>query len=178
MKRVILLLASSLCVVQALATTYVRVEKDGSKTYSDRPLPGGQEVDLQPAQTYSAPSASTPDASLPREQQLLKGITDFRYSDCSLSPRNDETFTNPSSVSVSVSLLPALRPGDQVDLRVDGARVGGPTTLSFGVAQPFRGAHSVSLTIKDGYGKTLCTANTTFHVFRPSLNAPARRKIG
>ena len=41
----------------ALATTYVRVEKDGTKTYSDRPIPGGVPVEVQPAQGYSAPPA-------------------------------------------------------------------------------------------------------------------------
>ena len=52
----LVVLLGSLCAVStALATTYVRVEKDGTKTYSDRPMPGGQPVDLQPAQTYSAP---------------------------------------------------------------------------------------------------------------------------
>src|SRR4051812_36633446 len=56
MKRVsIAVLLVSLCATPVLATTYVRVEPDGSKTYSDRPLPGGHEVDIQSAQTYSAP---------------------------------------------------------------------------------------------------------------------------
>ena len=43
MKRSLpVLVLASLCVVStAQATTYVRVEKDGTKTYSDRPIPGG-----------------------------------------------------------------------------------------------------------------------------------------
>ena len=28
--------------------------------------------------------------------------------------------------------------------------------------------------IKDRYGKTMCSLNTTFHVFRASVNSPAR----
>jgi hypothetical protein len=166
-----------LCAVPALAETYVRVEKDGSKTYSDRPLPGGQPVELQPAQTYSAPPppAEGQNSNLPREQQLLKEMNDFRYQSCTLSPKNDETFQNPASVSVAVNLSPALRAGDLVDLRIDGTSVPGANPMSYVLPQPNRGAHTVSLLIKDRYGKTMCSTTTTFHVFRASVNSPARR---
>src|SRR5688572_1945521 len=108
-----------------LATTYVRVEKDGTKTYSDRPLPGGQPVDLQPAQTYSAPPVpSTPSSSVPREQQLLNEVDDFKYTSCATNPRQDETFTNPEVVNISVSLEPSLRSGDTIVLTLDGNVVG------------------------------------------------------
>jgi Domain of unknown function (DUF4124) len=179
MKRVFLVILSSLCASQAFATTYVRVEKDGTKTYSDRPLPGGQQVDLQPAQTYSAPPPpplnSGPDSSIPYEQRLLQEMNDFRYTSCQLTPKADEGFTNPQAVSINVVLTPGLRANDVVDLKLDGASVGGPNAVSFTAPQPNRGAHSVSLVIKDRYGKTMCSQNTTFHVFRPSLNSPARR---
>jgi len=179
MKRVFAVFLITLCATQALAETYVRVEKDGSKTYSDRPLPGGQPVELQPAQTYSAPPpppiGGNSNSNLPREQRLLKEMNDFRYSTCVLTPQREENFQNPTSVNVAVALQPALRPGDVVDLRVDGATVPGPNALSFAIPQPNRGAHTASVLIKDRYGKTMCTASTTFHVFRASLNSPARR---
>jgi hypothetical protein len=173
------MLLSSLCVTSALAETYVRVEKDGSKTYSDRPLAGGQPVEIQPAQTYSAPppppvGGSTSD--LPREQQLLKEMNDFRYAGCVLTPKSEESFQNPTSVNVAVVLQPALRPSDVVDLRVDGATVPGSNALSFVIPQPSRGAHTASVLIKDRYGKTMCNASATFHVFRASVNSPARPK--
>ena len=167
---------SSLCAAQALAETYVRVEKDGTKTYSDRPLPGGQVVEIQAAQTYSAPPPVDPSASsnLPREQQLLKEMDDFRYQACTLTPKSDETFTNPENVTIGVMLQPNLRPGDLVDLRIDGTSVPG-NRVSFVMPQPYRGAHTVTVIIKDRYGKTMCSVNSTFHVFRASLNSPARR---
>jgi hypothetical protein len=178
MKRVSAVFLISLCATSALAETYVRVEKDGSKTYSDRPLAGGQPVDIQPAQTYSAPPPppiGTANSNLPREQQLLKEMTDFRYTSCVLTPKSDEIFQNPTSLTVAVALQPGLRPGDVVDLRVDGTAPPVPNALSYTLAQPIRGAHTATLLIKDRYGKTMCSANTTFHVFRASLNAPARR---
>jgi len=179
MKRVFVALClSSLCAAQALAETYVRVEKDGSKTYSDRPLPGGQPVEIQPAQTYSAPPpppiGSSASPTLPREQQLLKEMNDFRYQTCTLTPKSEETFSNPVTLTVGVTLQPNLRPGDVVDLRIDGTSVPGGQ-LSFVMPQPYRGAHTATALIKDRYGKTLCSVNTTFHVQRASLNSPARR---
>jgi hypothetical protein len=177
MKRVsLVILLSSLCAVQALAETYVRVEKDGTKTYSDRPLPGGQPVEIQPAQTYSAPSpsASGSNSRVPREQQLLQEMTDFRYDRCELTPKSEATFQNPESVTVGARLVPGLRPGDVIDFRIDGTAVPG-NRLSFVMPQPFRGAHTATIQIKDRYGKTLCSTNTTFNVFRASLNSPARK---
>ena len=164
---------------QALAETYVRVEKDGSKTYSDRPLAGGHPVEIQPAQTYSTPPpppiGGNANSNLPREQQLLKEVNDFRYQSCVLTPKSEETFQNPTSVNVAVVLQPNLRPGDVVELRIDGTTVPDPSALSFSIPQPSRGAHTASVLIKDRYGKSMCNANTTFHVFRASLNSPARR---
>jgi len=39
----------------------------------------------------------------------------------------------------------------------------------------YRGSHTVSVAIKDRYGRMLCDATSTFHVFQPSLNSPARQ---
>jgi len=76
---------------------------------------------------------------------------------------------------VAVALQPALRPADVVELRVDGAAAPAPGALAFVISQPSRGSHTASVVIKDRYGKTMCNANTTFHVFRASVNSPARR---
>lgn len=162
-----------LVAASAAATTYVRVEKDGTKTYSDRPLPGGQPVELQPAQTYSAPPPSTGSSNVPLEQRLLSEVDDFRYTSCATVPRADETFTNPEVVNISVVLDPLQRPGDIVELSVNGAAVGNTTSYTM---QPVdRGSHTVSVTVKDRFGRTLCSASSTFHVFRPSVLMPGRR---
>jgi hypothetical protein len=156
----------------ALATTYVRVEKDGTKTYSDRPIPGGVPVEVEPAQTYQAPPRS-PAASGPAEQRLLEQMDDFKYTRCSVTPANDETFTNPENVAISVSLEPSQRAQDTLTLAVDGAVVA--TNLPSWVMRPVdRGTHTVVVEVKDRYGRVLCTASSSFHVMRPSLNMPRR----
>jgi hypothetical protein len=180
MKRasLVILLGSLLAASASQATTYVRIEKDGSKTYSDRPLPGGHPVDIEPAQTYSAP-ASTPslDRSRSPEQQAALDAARFQYA-CSLSPRSDETFQNPESVTISVQLTPPLRPGDRVDLSMDGTKLdnsANPTSVT--VQNPDRGSHTVSVRIVDGSEKTVCSLSSAFHVQRVGLNSPARQPV-
>jgi hypothetical protein len=178
MKRQFLVLVLSLCAAStALATTYVRVEKDGTKTYSDRPIPGGQPVELQPAQTYSTPPSAVPtDSSRPREEQLLRQTDDFRYQSCTVSPENDTTFQNPDSVNISVSTTPALRSGDVLTMTVDGASVDGAAyTLSYTLSPVNRGTHTVGISIANSFGAVVCSSTSVFHVLQPGLNSPARQ---
>jgi hypothetical protein len=177
MKRATLvILLGTLLAAAAQATTYMRVEKDGSKTYSDRPLPGGQEVVIESAQTYSAPPAPTPtDPSRSPEQQQVLDAANFRYS-CALTPRADETFQNPESIVLAVQLTPQLRPGDQVNFSMDGASVANEEnatsrTLEF----PERGSHTAGVQITDRSGKSVCNVSSTFHVQRTGVNSPGRR---
>jgi hypothetical protein len=179
MKRPSVFLLATVCAASAFATTYVRVEKDGSKTYSDRPIPGGQPVELASAQTYSAPatSSSTSSGGTPREQQLLEQMDDFRYTSCAVTPENDTSYTNPESVSVGVALSPALRAEDTITVTVDGQPIpGGPNAMSASLTTVYRGTHTVVAVVKNRFGKTLCQATSAFHVLRPSLNSPTRRR--
>lgn len=178
MKRVFAILGSLLAASGALAETYVRVEKDGTKTYSDRPLPGGQPIDIQPAQTYSAPQPQpSPSATLPGEQRELIQAANFQYK-CALSPGNEQSFQNPENLTLSVALTPPLRIGDQVRFAMDGTEVpkGDNPTSAF-IEFPERGTHTANVRITDRSGKSLCDATSTFHVQRSNLNSPNRRPV-
>jgi hypothetical protein len=177
MKRaIVILLGTLLTAALAQATTYVRVEKDGSKTYSDRPLPGGQPVDIQPAQTYSAPATPEPaSGARTAEEQDVLNAANFQYS-CAISPRADETFQNPESVTLAVQLTPPLRPGDQVSFALDGATLPNEANAtSATVTFPDRGSHTASVNVTDRSGKPVCSTSATFHVQRTNLNSPTRR---
>src|SRR5690348_10912095 len=177
MKRAVVILLGTLWVAaSAQATTYVRVEKDGSKTYSDRPLPGGQPVEIQPAQTYSAPAASAPsNSSRTTEQQDVLNAANFQYN-CAISPRADETLHNPEAVTLAVQTSPGLRPGDQVRFSLDGTDVSNEANAtSASVSYPDRGSHTASVTITDRSGKSLCNTSATFFVQRTNLNSPTRQ---
>ena len=171
MRRLLPVVAlGSLCIVSiAQATTYMRVEKDGTKTYSDRPIPGGEAIDVKPAQGYSSPAPSGI-SSRPRAQEA----DDFSYQSCSVTPVNNSTFTNPEMVPIALVTNPGLRAFDTVIMTVDGQSVGQPGTLSYTMTAPVnRGTHTVSVTITDQYGRVVCSVNSSFHVMRPGLNSPA-----
>jgi hypothetical protein len=179
MKRLSLLLLASACAASAFATTYVRVEKDGSKTYSDRPIPGGEPVELATAQTYTVPAGPSQGTAsqTPREQQMLEQMDDFRYASCAVTPANDTSYTNPESVRVGVALSPGLRSQDTITVTVDGQPIpGGPNSMSATLTTVYRGSHTVAAVVKNRFGKTVCEASSAFHVIRPSLNSPNRRR--
>lgn len=168
------ILLGSLCLATtALATTYVRVEKDGTKTYSDRPLPGGQPVDVQPAQSYSAPAPPTVNSKLPREQQLIQEYDQYKYQSCGVTPENDSTFPNPESVVVSANINPAVRYNDVATVTIDGVALA-PNVTRQVMSPVYRGTHTVVVTIKNVNGQLMCTSTSSFHVIRPGLNSPAR----
>jgi len=172
-RQLLVLLIGSLCVTTALATTYVRVEKDGTKTYSDRPIPGGVPVDLQPAQTYSAPPA--PANPRPNEEELLRQTEDFRYQSCTVTPANDTTFPNPESVVITVSTSPPLRGGDVITMTIDGQPAGPPNTMSYTMQPAYRGTHTVGISVANPTGKNVCSFTSVFHVQQPGVNSPARQ---
>jgi hypothetical protein len=177
MTRLLLVLGSLLfspwLATTSLATTYVRVEKDGTKTYSDRPIPGGVPVELEPAQTYTPAPVVEVAPNLPVDQRLLAQMDDFTYSGCGVTPANDETFTNPENIPVSVNLAPGLRPGDIMTLSIDG-KVVGTNILSYVMNPVYRGSHTIQVTVKDQFGRVLCSSSATIHVMRPSINMPRR----
>ena len=168
----VIFLASLSAAPAVLAETYVRTEKDGTKTYSDRPLPGGKPVVLESAQTYSPPPAPQ-DSTRPLEMQSLDQAANFQYSSCTLQPANDQTFQNPEFLTVSLSTSPPLRSTDSVSISVDGSPMEGGRQ-SVQLTQPDRGSHTASAQVVDPSGRTLCSASTTFHVQRTNLNSPQR----
>jgi hypothetical protein len=146
----------------------MRVEKDGTKTYSDRPIPGGEAIDLKPAQGYSTPAPSGI-SSRPQEQEP----DNFRYQSCAVSPANDSTFTNPEMVPIAVVTNPSVRPFDTVLLTVDGQAVGQRGSTNYTMNAPVnRGTHTVGVVITDQNGKTVCSVTSVFHVMQPGLNSP------
>ncbi len=129
----------------------MRVEKDGTKTYSDRPIPGGEPIDVKPAQGYSAPASS----GISSRPPAAGSRTNSSYQSCAVTPENDSTFTNPETVPISLVTNPSVRPFDTVIMTVDGQSVGQPGTVSYTMAAPVnRGTHTVSVTITDQFGRT------------------------
>jgi len=165
----------SLCALGSVAvsaTTYRWVDAQGVVHYSDTPHPGAQEIQLTGAQTYhgtAPPAAAAPPAA-------DKKANVAAYQSCAITqPSPEASLYAPETVNVSVRSTPALRPGDQIEVQMDGAPLQ-PTGdgLSFQIPQPERGAHTINAVLRDTDGTVVCNAApVTFYVQQPSVNSPA-----
>src|SRR6202034_1756125 len=96
-------LASS-AVAQTI-TTYRWVDAQGVVHYSDTPQPGAQKIEVQSAQTYRAPAA--PKGSNPSQKPTTQA-TASAYQCGITAPTPEQSFYNPESIAISVSVSPAL----------------------------------------------------------------------
>jgi len=154
-----------------LTTTYRWVDAQGVIHFSDTPQPGAERLEIPPAQSFGplpAPAAS-PAATSAGDQGSI-------YQSCRIAePGAEQAFYAPESVAVQVQLIPALRPSDQLTVRVDGQPLAPANgeRLSFHVDGPFRGAHTITAIVTDAGGHPVCMAPpVTFYVQRPSLLSP------
>ncbi len=163
------------------AQVYKWVDKDGVTHYSDRAAPGAEQVEVQEAQTYSAPpvreslrTSAPPGAD---SRAAAQAAEEFRYDNCAFTaPGADETFQNQYSVNTQWTLSPDLRPGDRVELILDGQLVSNvqPASLGMTLDSVYRGAHTLQLNVRDSRGRTVCETRVAFNVLQPSLLNPNR----
>jgi hypothetical protein len=161
----------------ASAATYKWVDKNGVVHYSDRPQPGAELVELQPAQTFT-PSRSS--ASSTTTQRPTPTVAQVEYIKLDLwKPENDDTFTNTAQqVDVRLRLEPALAAGHSIWLYLDGKRVDGlpQSGESFTLNDVYRGSHSLYAIVANSKGEPQVRSQTvTFHVQQTSLNSPQRQ---
>ncbi|HUA87863.1 MAG TPA: DUF4124 domain-containing protein [Steroidobacteraceae bacterium] len=172
--RTLLFTLISLACAAALAgpTVYKWVDENGVVHFSDQPHANAQKVQVDPPQTYQSgqyPAAAPPPAS----GDAPAGPA---YQSCAIArPLEQETYNNVDSLGIAVSTDPMLRPGDQIYISVDGAALNGgaPTGQNFTLTPVDRGTHTVSASVRDPSGATVCqTATVTFNVHQASVRNP------
>jgi hypothetical protein len=170
MRTVVFTLMCLLAPLVLAATVYKWVDENGVVHYSDQPHPNAEKVHVQAVQTYKAgamPSESSPAAAAAPEQ---------RYAGCAVSdPADDQTYTNIDALTIAVRTDPALRPGDQIYIMLDGTLVnnGAATGNSYTLSPVERGTHTVQAVVKSSDGGLMCQSpGITFHVHLPSTQNP------
>ena len=140
---------------------------DGSIRYSDKPQPGGQEVELPRLQTYTAPPVSQ-SSSKPTEAETKVDYKTFEVK----SPSNNQVVrSNGGQISIQIGLEPALGSGHSIEILMDGKSVGSGRGTSISLTNVDRGSHSIQASIKDDAGKAIKqTSSVTFHLKRASTN--------
>lgn len=169
MKPLVPILGLVLCVgaAQAQDKVYKVIQPDGTVEFTDAPPPDepAREIHVEPINTIEAPSVPV-EGGGQSASTSEQGYTEFRIT----SPDDDAAIRdNAGNVNVDLSLKPALRSGDEIDLLLDGQSVGGGKKTAITLTQMDRGTHSLQAVVKDSSGKVVARSNTvTFTLQRRS----------
>jgi hypothetical protein len=161
------------------------VDETGQVHYSDRPVPGAEQIDLPGAQAFPSPALRTQGQAaqtVRREQQPPQATERYRVFEI-VRPSQQETLWNIGAVlNVQVALEPALQPGHVLDVYLDGQRRNlNITSTEFSVPDVFRGVHTMQAVVLDAEGdEVVRSLAVTFMVQQTSIlnpnnpNAPNR----
>lgn len=150
-------------------TVYRWVDAQGNVHYSDHPHPGSTKVALPQTQTFAPPM--TAKARAPEPPPAATPAAD--YSQFTLaSPANQATLWYVHEVTVSVNLMPQLRPGDTITYRLDGKTIGPTEATSVTFKDVDRGEHTASAELNVVNGASMKTGTVTFYVRQKSILAP------
>ena len=173
--RTIIVLLGLLAAGAVVADAYTWTDDEGIVHYSDRPQPGATRIDIAQPNTGKSPaprrSASTAGDDEPDDEP--DDTTDpLRYSSFEVSsPGAEETLWNIEGVlNVSLSLTPALQPGHQVRVYLDGnAQIVSGT--SFQLNDVYRGVRNLQAEVLDETGQMMIRTRTNrFYVQQTSVN--------
>lgn len=161
-KRTIFVLLVSLVATSALAEAYRYVDENGVVHYTDRPIPGAEEIILPDSNTTTVRRYNRPDSNTSQPADDAAGPEEpFRYDSIEVSaPAAEETLWNIGGVlNVSLALSPALQPGHQVRVYFDGE----PqlvTGTSFTLGEVHRGVHNIQAEVLDQTGQLMIRSRT------------------
>lgn len=141
---------------------YKYMDEDGNPVFTDEPTKNAEELDIKPVHTIPAiavpkPAPTSTDTKGPFQYDSIK-IT---------SPKNEENFiNNGGNVTVQLSISPALRPTDKIQLMLNGTTKGNAsTTKSFPLLNLPRGEYLTTVVILDEKNKEVGHSNSvTFFV--------------
>jgi hypothetical protein len=174
--RTALILFGVLLAAAASATTYKWVDSRGVTHYSDRPEPGAQIVELQPAQTFDTPAPTPTSRPATRSQQAASDTASYQLD--VWKPENNETFQNTGNVvPVRLRLEPDLQEGHAIWIYLDGKRVDGlaASGTEFDLPGIARGTHTLTVVVANTSGESIVSSPPiTFYLHQPSLLAPNR----
>lgn len=156
------------------------VDERGVVHFSDRPHPGAERVDLQPAQTFTAPviPERAPAEATAAEEPRRPAASYSRLS--IVAPAAGETLWNiGGELGVQLAMEPQLGSGHQLRMFLNGEPVDGvpqgPT--QFNISNVFRGENTLRASIVDAQGRELAASGAVvFYVQQTSIQNPAPRQ--
>ncbi len=170
--RPIFFLLGIVAAAGAYAEAYTWTDETGVVHYSDRPQPGARVIDLgktsrpRPRRTPDTAADSSSQAGEEAAEPPQTGYSTLEIS----SPAPEETLWNiGATLTVTLNLAPALRPGHQVRVYFDGTPQVVPGT-SFQLEEVYRGVHNLQAEVIDETGKLIIrSVPNRFYVQQNSL---------
>lgn len=150
---------------------YKYTDESGNTVFTDEPVKGAEQLDVQPVATI--PAIPVPKSTAPTAQ-----AEEFTYTKVAVTqPADQENFVNnEGTATVQVSIEPNLRGGDVVQLYFNGIPQGEPKK---GTAFPFknldRGEYKTHVVIFDKDGKEAAKSDAiSFFIKRAALKKQVR----
>lgn len=174
--RTLILLAAMIAATAAATEIYRWVDADGQAHYSDQWQPGAERIHIQESPGYStppsgaAPAGEAPPAAPASSYQVLEIA----------SPAQEEVLWNiESQLRVSLQLDPALQPGHELRLFLDGQQQDIPTgSTQAMLSGVYRGVHTLRAEVVSEDGTVLITSPTrTFAVRQTSILNPSPQTV-
>lgn len=154
------------------AKVYKYTDDSGNTVFTDEPVKGAEELDVQPVPTIPAiiPKVDTAPAT--------ETEAEFSYNKMTIIlPGDGEHFVNNGGeVTVQVALSPALRNTDKLQLFFNGSAYGEPKrTNTFKLSNLDRGEYAAYVAAIDNKGKEVGKSDTvTFYVKRSAVGGPKK----
>jgi hypothetical protein len=155
------------------AVVYKWVDADGVVHFSDQPVPGAEKIVTSGGSTRGILSQPMPGGGGAQEKPKPRPVQHASIS----SPAPDQTFTGGEQVSASLSVEPALTPGQTVSWTLNGAQVGESSSATQLMLPDLpRGTYTIAATVSDSVtGESITADPVTFNVLRPSVLSPQHK---
>lgn len=161
--------------IPATAEIYSYTDASGNKVFTNQPPEGvvADTVTLPPMNTMDPPDVSVPasvttDASSSNGQALPYGQLELTNI-----PTEEALRSNNGTFTVRAALQPPLRPGNSLQLLLDGQPYGSPTNVPLlQLTEIDRGEHSLAVQVIAGDKVIQQSSPVSFTVQRVALGAP------
>lgn len=132
------------------ADIYQQTDANGNIIFSDEPQSeNAQPLNITDTAVNAVSTTEKKSAAVPVDQNKNADIS-FYGMFTIVSPRNEETFQNPVSIPVQISLDPRLKEGDRIQIYVDGkAWHAAVVSTQFSLNEIERGSHQIQAKIID-----------------------------
>jgi hypothetical protein len=172
--------------VPASAQIYKVTDADGNVVFTDVPPPPDEQADtveLGSGNTFdikeALPTEPAATSWSSTDEDNSDDIPDARYEMLRVvSPANDaEVRENAGNVTVSLAINPDLRPGNRLQLEMDGKVIRTTTTTRIDLTEVDRGSHVLRAHVIDDKERILISSEpSVFHLSRYSiLTAPNKK---